>query len=86
MDLEAFYLPLGGNRFAPTRATESPWDTDAQHGGPPSALLAHLAADAARVTGAGSRPARISVDFFGAIPAASSPSRSPRSARDGGST
>src|SRR3954447_2047297 len=40
---EAFYLPLGEGRFAPTKATESPWDTDAQHGGPPSALLAHLA-------------------------------------------
>ncbi|WP_347057380.1 thioesterase family protein [Blastococcus sp. HT6-30] len=68
MEFEAFYLPLGDNRFAPTRATESPWDHSAQHGGPPSALLAHLAADAAGATGAGSRPARISVDFFGAIP------------------
>ncbi|MGY1846983.1 hypothetical protein [Blastococcus sp. SYSU DS1021] len=39
MKFEAFYLPLGDNRFAPTRATESPWDHSAQHGGPPSALL-----------------------------------------------
>jgi hypothetical protein len=68
MDLEAFYLPLGDNRFAPSRATESPWDHGAQHGGPPSALLAHLAADAAQATGAGHRAARVSVDFFGAIP------------------
>lgn len=68
MEFEAFYLPLGENRFAPTRATESPWDHGAQHGGPPSALLAHLAADTARSTGAGFRPARISVDFLGAIP------------------
>lgn len=65
MDLEAFYLPLGGNRFTPTRATESPWDHSAQHGGPPSALLAHLAAGAA---GEHMRAARVSVDFFGAIP------------------
>ncbi|SDZ00555.1 Thioesterase-like superfamily protein [Modestobacter sp. DSM 44400] len=65
MDLEAFYLPLGDNRFAPTRATESPWDSSAQHGGPPSALLAHLAGSA---TGEHMRAARISVDFFGAIP------------------
>ncbi|MGY1841863.1 MULTISPECIES: thioesterase family protein [unclassified Modestobacter] len=65
MDFEAFYLPLGDNRFSPTRATESPWDPDAQHGGPPSALLAHLAGS---VTGEGLRAARISVDFFGAIP------------------
>jgi hypothetical protein len=68
MDLEAFYLPLGDNRFTPTRATESPWDHSAQHGGPPSALLAHLAEDAARAVGAGHRAARVSVDFFGAIP------------------
>ncbi|MQA35126.1 thioesterase family protein [Modestobacter roseus] len=65
MDVEAFYLPLGDNRFSPTRATESPWDADAQHGGPPSALLAHLAAGA---TGDGLRAARVSVDFLGAIP------------------
>ncbi|WP_299959069.1 thioesterase family protein [uncultured Modestobacter sp.] len=65
MDVEAFYLPLGDNRFSPTRATESPWETTAQHGGPPSALLAHLATSA---TGEQLRAARISVDFFGAIP------------------
>ncbi len=65
MDLEAFYLPLGDGRFAPTRATGSPWDPSAQHGGPPSALLAHLAG---RAAGAGLRPARISVDFLGALP------------------
>jgi hypothetical protein len=67
MDFEAFYIPLGDYRFGPTRATESPWDRSAQHGGPPSALLAHLAV-AAQATGAGHRAARISVDFFGAIP------------------
>ncbi|MCZ2804806.1 thioesterase family protein [Modestobacter sp. VKM Ac-2983] len=65
MDLEAFYLPLGDNRFSPTRATESPWETSAQHGGPPSALLAHLATAA---SGEHLRAARVSVDFFGAIP------------------
>ena len=62
---EAFYLPLGEGRFAPTKATESPWDGDAQHGGPPSALLAHLAAAGADP---GQRTARVSVDFLGAIP------------------
>ena len=62
---EAFYLPLGEGRFAPTKATESPWDGEAQHGGPPSALLAHLAAGTAAP---GQRAARVSVDFLGAIP------------------
>jgi hypothetical protein len=62
---EAFYLPLGEGRFQPTKATESPWDPESQHGGPPSALLAHLAAATADP---GQRAARVSVDFLGAIP------------------
>jgi hypothetical protein len=62
---EAFYLPLGEHRFRPTRATESPWDRSAQHGGPPAALLAQLADHA---VGTGFRLARISVDFLGPVP------------------
>jgi Thioesterase-like superfamily len=62
---EAFYLPLGEGRFQPTKATESPWDPTAQHGGPPSALLAHLAGVMADP---GQRAARVTVDFLGAIP------------------
>jgi hypothetical protein len=62
---EAFYLPLGEGRFQPTKATESPWDSASQHGGPPSALLAHLAGAGADP---GQRAARVSVDFLGAIP------------------
>jgi hypothetical protein len=64
-ELEAFYLPLGDGRYAPTRATESPWDRDAQHGGPPAALLAHLID---QTTGDALRLARLSIDFLGAIP------------------
>ena len=66
-DLEAFYYELGGGRFEPTRATESPWDQTAQHGGPPAALLAHLID--ATVDGQ-LRLARLSIDFLGAIPRA----------------
>ena len=66
-DLEAFYSRLGGGRFEPTRATESPWDQTAQHGGPPAALLAHLID--ATVDGE-LRLARLSIDFLGAIPRA----------------
>jgi hypothetical protein len=58
----SFYLPLGPGEFRPTHATESPWDTEMQHGGPPAALLGRvLAVD-------GLRLARISVDFLGPIP------------------
>jgi hypothetical protein len=62
---EAFYLPRGDGRYEPTRATESPWDTSAQHGGPPAALLAH---EVAATVEPGLRPARVAVDFLGAIP------------------
>lgn len=37
-------LPLfhrDGDRFVPTALTAGPWSPDAQHGGPPSGLLAH---------------------------------------------
>jgi hypothetical protein len=42
----AYYVPLGGRRYEPTIDTESPWDTKAQHGGPPTALLAHVLSEA----------------------------------------
>lgn len=62
----AYYLPLGGDWFEPTEATTSPWDTGAQHGGPPTALLADC------LDQAFGRPdlrvARISMDFLGPVP------------------
>ncbi|MEZ0069443.1 hypothetical protein ABIA32_005487 [Streptacidiphilus sp. MAP12-20] len=39
MTAEAFYLPLGENRFTATFATRGPWSPDSQHAGPPAALL-----------------------------------------------
>lgn len=38
--VRAFYLPAGDGRFESTPATAGPWSAEAQHGGPPSALLA----------------------------------------------
>jgi len=35
----SFYLPLGDDVWRATRHTAGPWDSSAQHGGPPSALL-----------------------------------------------
>jgi Thioesterase-like superfamily len=61
----AYYLPLGNGRYEPTRATESPWDRKAQHGGPPAALLAHVIDQT--VEGP-LRIGRISVDMLGPIP------------------
>ena len=62
---EAYYLPRGNRRYEPTRATESPWDRTAQHGGPPAALLAHVIHQS--VEGP-LRIGRISVDMLGPIP------------------
>jgi hypothetical protein len=36
---QAFYVP-DGDGFAATGLTRGPWDPDAQHAGPPGALLA----------------------------------------------
>jgi hypothetical protein len=38
--LDAFYEP-DGDRFRATELTRGPWDPDAQHAGPPAALLGH---------------------------------------------
>jgi Thioesterase-like superfamily len=62
----AYYLPLGDGRFEPTEATMSPWDHAAQHGGPPTALLASCLDDA--FGRPGMRVARISMDFLGPMP------------------
>ena len=39
MDQDALYVPDGGG-YVPTDLTRGPWSPDAQHGGPPCALLA----------------------------------------------
>jgi|GEM_PF-51584 hypothetical protein len=62
----AYYLPLGDGHFEPTEATTSPWDAGAQHGGPPTALLASCLDDAFGRPGL--RVARISMDFLGPVP------------------
>ena len=62
---EAYYLPRGNGRYEPTRATESPWDRKAQHGGPPAALLARAIDET--VEGP-MRIGRISIDMLGPIP------------------
>ena len=65
----AFYLPLDGldgERFFATAATTGPWSADAQHAGPPAALLVRA------VERCAPRPelqlARFSVDVLGPVP------------------
>jgi hypothetical protein len=64
---EAFYS-AGGGRFVPSELTRGPWDPDAQHAGPPAALLG-------RAIGAceprdGARVARIAFEILGPVPLA----------------
>jgi hypothetical protein len=61
-----FFEPAGPARYLATEATAGPWSSDAQHGGPPSALAArelerHEPDD-------GMRLARVSVDILRPVP------------------
>ncbi|MBO0803065.1 MAG: thioesterase family protein [Nocardiopsaceae bacterium] len=63
---EAYYRTGPDGAFTPTIATESPWDTKAQHGGPPCALFGHVIRE--NHPGTGFRIARLTVEFLGTIP------------------
>lgn len=69
-DLEPFYRPLDGpdgERFHATASTTGPWFADAQHGGPPSALLVRAFERCAPRPG--TQLARVTVEVLGRIPA-----------------
>ena len=64
--VQAFYLPDGPGRYRSTTSTAGPWGPDAQHGGPPAALLARaveeLAESSGRVVG------RFTMELLGPVP------------------
>jgi hypothetical protein len=65
---DAFYVPLGGDRFSATAHTAGPWSSDSQHFGPPAALLVR-----ALETLAPPHPAelaRVTVEILGSAPVA----------------
>ena len=63
---DAFFVPLGDDRWRATVHTTGPWDPAFQHGGPPSALLGRA------VERCGARDdmvvGRMTVEILGAIP------------------
>ncbi len=65
--MEPFYLPLGDDRFHATSSTTGPWFADAQHVGPPTALLVRALEACDPLPG--TRIARITVDVLGPVPA-----------------
>jgi hypothetical protein len=64
---EAFYS-ADGDRFAPSELTRGPWDPDAQHAGPPAALLGRAIEACASREGA--QVARITLEILGPVPLA----------------
>ena len=60
------YRPVGSG-FVPAPVTAGPWRSDAQHGGPPAALLTHLCQ---QHVAAGETIARLSVNLLTGIPLA----------------
>jgi Thioesterase-like superfamily len=62
----SFYQPIGDETFVSTAATAGPWSPDAQHGGPPAALLGRalegIEEDTPRVVG------RFTMDLLGPVP------------------
>lgn len=65
--MDSLFSPVGPERFEPTSLTGGPWRPDAQHGGPPSALLAHMIESQLEPT---ERVARLSVELVKPVPLA----------------
>lgn len=66
---EAFFTPLGGDRYTSTEHTSGPWDPAYQHGGPPAALLAR-AIEHQPAPWPEAVVLRMSVDILGPVPVA----------------
>ncbi|WUH95212.1 thioesterase family protein [Streptomyces sp. NBC_00433] len=66
MTSEAFYRSLGGGRYESGPATAGPWSSEAQHAGPPSALVGRvMERHGARP---GTRIARVTIDLPRPVP------------------
>ncbi len=64
--VEAFYVQLDEGTFQPTQHCEGPWDPEACHGGPPSALALH---EILRHDGeSGLVVAQLHIDLLGPVP------------------
>ena len=66
--MTSFYESLGADRFASTPATAGPWSAQAQHGGPPAALLGRALEDIDE--GAPRMIGRVTLDLLGPVPVA----------------
>jgi hypothetical protein len=69
-----FFEPAGPDAFVSTDATQGPWSPGAQHGGPPSALAAHVL-ESYQPTGQ-QRLATVTVDILRPVPVSKLTARS----------
>jgi hypothetical protein len=65
--VQALFVP-DGDRLVPTELTRGPWRPDAQHGGPPSALLGRAIEAAVDATGREGQIARVGVELVRPVP------------------
>src|SRR4051812_33319383 len=66
MDADPIFISRGDGVFEPTGHARGPWDSDAQHGGAPAALIAR----AVEGLDTGLSIGRLSIDFLGSVPLA----------------
>lgn len=66
----SFYVPLGQNQFEATQLCASLWSAEAQHGGPPAALLARVLEEQVHATpeAFSGMFTRLTFEFMGPIP------------------
>jgi hypothetical protein len=62
----ALYLPVEDDVFEATELTIGPWSAEAQHGGPPAALLAREVERRGGIEGG--QTVRLSFDILGPVP------------------
>lgn len=67
---EAFYLPGPDGRFTATVLTRGPWSPDAQHAGPPAALLGRAAERFTAEQRPGARVVRMTFEILRPVPLA----------------
>ncbi|MHB1902877.1 MAG: acyl-CoA thioesterase domain-containing protein [Ferrimicrobium sp.] len=63
---DSYFFQLDDHRFRPLRPSQGPWNPEACHGGPPSALAIHeleqhMSSDTYRL-------AQVHIDFYGEVP------------------
>ena len=68
LDAEALFVPDGDDAYVATHLTQGPWNPEHQHGGPVSALLAHVVEQVPTLVPM--RCGRLTIDLMRTVPVA----------------